>query len=115
MSPIGQDRYRSLTDFYLADVRRAVSREFEFGIWWRDGAKGPIHRAAWVRETKELYVHCLGPARDGTGHVQVLGLVRDRAELERMLRGWREACRQPDSLDWLRHRAAEFASIPANA
>ncbi len=103
-------RYRSLSNFYLADSRRIASRERDVGLWWRVGAFGPVYRAAWVRDTGELYVVRLGPARDGTGQVEVLGTAADRNELERVLRGWREVCPQPDSMTWLRHRAARLAA-----
>jgi hypothetical protein len=112
MDTASPNRYRSLTDFYLADGRRAASGQCELGMWWRDGATGPIHRAAWLRDTEEVYVQCLGPARDGAGQVEVLGKVSDRAELERVLRGWRTVCRRPDSMRWLRLRLAGSAPAP---
>jgi len=102
-------RYRSLSNFYLADARRIASRERDLGLWWRVGAHGPMYRAAWVRETGELYVVRLGPAEDGTGEVEVLARARDRNELEHALEGWRDVCRQPDSMTWLRHRSASLA------
>jgi hypothetical protein len=102
-------RYRSLSNFYLADARRMASRERDVGLWWRVGAHGPIYRAAWVRETGELYAVRLGPTQDGEGEVNVLGRARDRDELEQALEGWRDVCHQPDSMTWLRHRAARLA------
>lgn len=102
-------RYRSLSNFYLADARRIASREQDVGLWWRTGVYGPIHRAAWVRDTGELYVVRLGPAQDGAGEVEVLGRARDRNELEQALEGWRAVYRGPDSMTWLRHRAASLA------
>lgn len=102
-------RYRSLSNFYLADARRIGSREQDLGLWWRTGAHGPIHRAAWVRDTGELYLVRLGPAEDGTGEVEVLGRARDRNELELALEGWRDVCPQPNSMTWLRHRAESLA------
>ncbi len=102
-------RYRSLSNFYLADPSRIASRERDLGLWWREGVHGPIYRAAWVRDTGELYVVRLGPAQDGTGQVEVLGRARDRNELEHVLEGWRDACPQPDSMTWLRHRTARLA------
>src|ERR1035438_4396013 len=115
MTSLGPDpadrcgRYRSLSNFYLADARRIASRERDLGLWWRVGAHGPIYRAAWVRDTGELYVVRLGPAQHGVGEVYVLGRARDRNELEQALEGWRDVCRQPDSMTWLRHRAASLA------
>jgi len=58
-------RYQSLSNFYLADRRRRSSRERDVGLWWRVGAHGPIYRAAWVRDTGELYATRLGPLEDG--------------------------------------------------
>jgi hypothetical protein len=102
------DRYRSLRNFYLADVRRRASREDDVGLWWRVGSHGPLYRAAWVHGTGELYVTRLG-LEHGRGEVTVLGRARDRRELERVLHGWQDACYQPDSMTWLRHRAARLA------
>jgi hypothetical protein len=111
------NRYESLSNFYRADSRRRSSREQDVGLWWRVGAHGPVYRAAWVRETGELYVTRLGPLQDGGGEVVVLGRARDRGQLEEVLRGWQDVCPQPDSMTWLRHRAAglEAPERPAPA
>jgi hypothetical protein len=103
------NRYQSLSNFYRADSRRRSSREQDVGLWWRVGAHGPVYRAAWVRETGELYVTRLGPLADGRGEVVVLGRARDRSQLEEVLEGWQDVCAQPDSMTWLRHRAAGLA------
>ena len=102
-------RYRSLSNFYSVDRRRRESREQDVGLWWRLGAHGPIYRAAWVRATGELFIVRLGPLRDGKGDVTVLGRARTDRELEEALEGWQDACPQPDSMTWLRHRAARLA------
>ena len=99
-------RYESLARFYNADERRLRSREHDVGLWWRDAPDGPLHRAAWVSDTGELYLVRLGPVADGGGHVEVLASVARRALLERVLAGWRERCGQPQSLTWLRERAS---------
>jgi hypothetical protein len=111
------NRYKSLRNFYLADQRRRSSREQDVGLWWRVGAHGPVYRAAWVRATGELYITRLGSLDDGTGEVLVLGRARDRDQLEEALEGWRDVCPQPDSMTWLRHRAArlEPAQKPARS
>jgi hypothetical protein len=101
--------YRSLSNFYVADNRRRASPEKDMGLWWRVGAHGPYYRAAWVRDTGELYVTRLGPLEDGKGEVAVLGRARDAYELEQAIEGWEEVCYQPDSMTWLRHRAARLA------
>lgn len=97
-------RYRSLAQFYLADSRRIDSRERDFGLWWRDGEDGPLHRAAWVRDTGELYLVRLGPQQQGGGAVEILGVFEEQECLEAVLGGWREAVVAPDSLRWLRER-----------
>jgi hypothetical protein len=104
------DRYRSLSNFYLADSRRRSSREQDVGLWWRVGAHGSLYRAAWVRETGELYVTRLGPFQDGRGEVVVIGRAEDRSQLDEVLEGWQDVCPQPDSMTWLRHRAAGLAA-----
>jgi len=100
--------YPSLGSFYKADTRRLRSRERDVGLWWRDDVGGPLHRAAWVAETGELYLVRLGPPDVGGGEVEVLAIVRDRDSLERALAGWRERCGERRSLFWLRERAASL-------
>jgi hypothetical protein len=105
-------RYRSLVSFYNADPRRLHSREVDIGLWWRESAEGPLHRAAWVRETGELYLVRLGAAEDGGGAVELLAKVSDRERLELALEGWREHCGEVRSLPWLRQRAAHLGLRP---
>jgi hypothetical protein len=102
-------RYRCLASFYSADSRRIHSRELDVGLWWRDQPDGPLHRAAWVSDTGELYLARLGPSEDGGGAVEVLATVPDRERLERVLSGWRKRCGEPRSLEWLRERAGLLA------
>jgi hypothetical protein len=99
-------RYRSLAAFYTAEPRRIKSRELDVGLWWRDDARGPMHRAAWVADTGELYLVRLGPDTAGGGAVEVLATAATHEGLERALDGWREHCGEPRSLSWLRRRAA---------
>ncbi|HTA35785.1 MAG TPA: hypothetical protein VK761_03630 [Solirubrobacteraceae bacterium] len=108
-------RYSSLSSFYTDDSRRVRSPERDVGLWWRDDAHGPLHRAAWVSETGELYLVRLGPPEQGGGQVELLATVADRERLERTLRGWRERCGESHSLAWLRKRAAglDGAARPA--
>jgi hypothetical protein len=101
-------RYRSLTHFYTADERRVRSRELDVGLWWRERADGPLHRAAWVSDTGELYLVRLGPPDQGGGVVEVLATVSDHERLESVLAGWREQCGRPRSLTWLRERAGRL-------
>jgi hypothetical protein len=108
-----RDRYRSLARFSTSDERRIHSRELDVGLWWREEADGPLHRAAWVNVTGELYLVRLGPAADGGGRVEVLGIAEDCEQLESALDGWRECCGKPGSLSWLRERTA--LRLPASA
>jgi RNA polymerase sigma-70 factor, ECF subfamily len=103
--------YRSLSNFYLTDPCRIASRERDLGLWWRVGLHGPTYRAAWVRETGELYAARLGMPKE-QGEVYVLGKASDE-ELEEALAGWADICPQPDSMTWLRHRAASLAQPEA--
>jgi hypothetical protein len=97
-------RYGSLASFYAAEPRRVGSRELDIGLWWRERADGPLHRAAWVSDTGELYLVRLGPLEQGGGEVEVLATVAEQVWLESMLEGWREQCGGPRSLTWLRER-----------
>lgn len=108
-------RYGSLAGFYRADARRLDSRELDVGLWWREGRDGPLHRAAWVRDTGELYLVRLGPEGSGGGRVEVLASVADPESLERALDGWRERCGEPFSVVWLRERAARLSPRPRPA
>jgi len=104
----GRGRYPSLASFYNADPRRIGSRELDVGLWWREDVDGPLHRAAWVSDTGELYLVRLGPTAAGGGAVEVLGEVADRERLETLLEGWREHCGEARSLSWLRERAGRI-------
>ncbi len=104
--------YRTLAGFYNADERRIGSREMDVGLWWRGDAVGPLHRAAWVSDTGELYLVRLGPGDQGGGRVEVLATVDDRERLESALSGWRERCGEPRSLGWLRERSARLGCRP---
>jgi hypothetical protein len=106
-APSLQTRYRSLSNFYNADPRRIHSREQDVGLWWREDADGPLHRAAWVSDTGELYLVRLGPVEEGGGVVEVLG-VAERERLESVLAGWRKQCGGPRSLEWLRARGGRL-------
>jgi hypothetical protein len=107
-------RYPSLSSFYNADPRRIHSREQDVGLWWREDDDGPLHRAAWVSDTEELYLVRLGPVEEGGGVVEVLA-VTERERLESVLDGWREHCGGPRSLRWLREqlRAGSGATLAA--
>jgi hypothetical protein len=97
-------QYPSLAAFYNADPDRLGSRERDIGLWWRQGPEDPLHRAAWVCETGELYLVRLGPPAAGGGIVEVLATVHNGEQLEALLDGWREHCGEPSSLAWLRER-----------
>jgi hypothetical protein len=108
--------FPSLVAFYNADRERLSSREQDVGLWWRDGEPGidgPLHRAAWIEDTGELYLVRLGPPDEGGGRVEVLARIDDAERLERLLSGWRERCGEPGSLRWLRRRSA-LAVLPAS-
>ncbi len=112
MKPLSQQQvrtpalsYPSLAAFYNDEPARLSSRERDVGLWWREAADGPLHRAAWVEQTGELYLVRLGPPEEGGGCVEVLARVGDAERLERMLAGWRERCGEEGSLRWLRARS----------
>ena len=101
----GRRRYPSLVAFYNAEPRRVSSREMDVGLCWRQDQDGPLHRAAWIQETGELYLVRSGPPAEGGGGVEVLASTATRERLDEVLGGWREQCGEPRSLQWLRARA----------
>jgi hypothetical protein len=109
--PKSRWRYSSLSAFYMSDRRRVESKESDVGLWWREAADGPLHRAAWIRDTGELYLVRLGPAENGGGEVEVLAVDPDRKHLDEVLEGWREECGKPNSVSWLRARAARLGRV----
>ena len=92
--------YLSLGAFYASDPARRGSRERDVGLFWRSRS-GPSFRAAWVRDTGELYLfqHALGGR--GGGSVHLLSPRLDETELERRLDGWPDVCGRDGSLEWL--------------
>lgn len=95
--------YLSLGAFYASDPARRGSRERDVGLFWR-GSRGLSYRAAWVRDTGELYLfqHALGGP--GGGSVHLLEPRLGETELERRLDGWEDVCGRPGSLAWLLER-----------
>jgi hypothetical protein len=100
--------YLSLGAFYASDPARRGSRERDIGLFWR-ARSGSSYRAAWVRDTRELYLfqHAFGGR--GGGSVHLLTPPLDEAELERRLAGWQEVCGRESSLEWL---LARFQDLP---
>jgi hypothetical protein len=109
--------YLSLGAFYASDPARRSSRERDFGLFWRSRS-GPSFRAAWVRDTGELYLfqHALGGR--GGGSVHLLAPAMDEIELERRLTGWADVCGREGSLEWLLARvqgiSSDGAPLPAS-
>ena len=94
--------YASMADFYNGDPRRLASPERDVGLWWRDADGEPLHRAAWVEDTGELYIVRGDDGEAGGGSVEVLARSRDWTRLASKLTGWRDVCGERDSLAWLR-------------
>lgn len=103
----GRRVYGSLERLY-AHPRRRSSRERDVGLRWQ-AADGTTYRAAWIRDTRELYsVQHMSPDGQG-GSVEVLGLIAPHV-LEEAFAGWRDVCGEPRSYEWLCERASRYAS-----
>ena len=103
--------YLSLGAFYASDPARRSSRERDVGLFWRS-RQGPTFRAAWVRDTGELYLfqHALGGP--GGGSVHLCERTMDEAEMEQRLAGWDAVCGREGSLEWL---LARMADVPPDS
>jgi hypothetical protein len=99
--------YLSLGAFYASDPARRSSRERDVGLFWRS-RKGPTFRAAWVRDTGELYLfqHALGGP--GGGSVHLFARTLDEHALDQRLAGWEHVCGREDSLEWLLARMSDL-------
>ena len=101
--------YASIVDFIEERRQRLYSRERDVGLRWRDGET--IYRAAWIEDTRELYLVQLGTPDRGGGHVELLAAGLEFEELEEAVCGWREAQEDGDhSLDWLRDRVRRLTA-----
>jgi hypothetical protein len=103
--------FLSLGAFYASDPARRASRERDVGLFWRS-SKGPTYRAAWVRDTGELYLfqHALGGP--GGGSVHLVAPTFAELELDLRLEGWRDVCGREGSLEWLFERLQGDAPPP---
>ena len=99
MKPIART-YLSLSAFYASDPRRRDSRERDVGLWWRS-VRGPTYRAAWIRDTGELYLFQHALTGPGSGSVHLISGTFTAGGLELRLAGWQERCGRPGSLEWL--------------
>ena len=106
--------YLSLGAFYASDPARRSSRERDVGLFWRS-RQGTTFRAAWVRDTGELYLfqHALGGP--GGGSVHLLARTMDEHELGQRLAGWEEVCGREGSLEWLLSRMQDRPRDPEPA
>src|SRR5215213_763690 len=103
--------YLSLGAFYASDRTRRASPERDIGLFWRS-RRGPTYRAAWVRDTGELYLfqHALGGP--GGGSVHLFARTMDEPELDRRLAGWDAVCGREGSLEWL---LARMSDVPPDS
>lgn len=99
-------RFPSLAAFYASHADRFASPEIDVGLRWRDGTDGPTYRAAWVRDTGELYLLRHEHPEAGGGQLEVLGRFTCRDQLDAAIRGYEHVCGEPRSAAWLRARAA---------
>jgi len=93
-------------EFYSHDelgVRRMRSPELDFGVQWRDAHSWPQYRVSWVEATGEVVAVKLLGSDQNAYEYAILGTTTpgDREEIERVLKGWADACGGLHSLDWV--------------
>ena len=118
-----------IDEFYDQDPRRRSSEETEYGRGWSE--KGRRWGVSWVADTGELYAMreatgrlgisptillgvspmdlsgtSKGPITTDSLTVEVLAVIGESAEVDRLMHGWREAMRARNSLRWVRGRIA---------
>jgi hypothetical protein len=109
-----------IEQFYDADPRRRHSEEISYGRDWTDDG-GTRWELNWVADTGELYL-MREPVEPGgidpVGDtwvpdmpvelvtVEILGVVSDRAAIDRAIDGWDGQMRRAGSLAWARDQLA---------
>lgn len=106
-----QDFYSGMTQNghnpHLGD-RRKVSRECDYGVWWRDSQPYITQRVTWVAETGEIY------SRKGNkDEYLIMGVIKDEVRLEEALKGWENKCGALNSLQWVRDQIAQYGERTA--
>jgi hypothetical protein len=106
-----------IEEFYDADPRRRESDETEFGREWSN--QGVRTELSWVALTGELYAMAepagsvemdpLGDTRvdelpTELVTVEILGVIPELDEVERILAGWQDEMNKPNSIQWVRDR-----------
>jgi hypothetical protein len=97
----------SIDDFYDGDPARLDSDEAEFGQAWRD-AEGVQCEVSWIADTGELFI--VHAHRWQPYQVEILAVIRSRAEVERALYGWERAMSDTPDVQWVRDRVR--GSVP---
>src|SRR5688572_13851838 len=108
--------YPTLEQYYAETPKAKDSGERDYGVWWHDEHRN-TYRVSWVYETGEIYALVVGrggPLPDWiawagdrpkgsrtTGPLAVLGIIATRAEVEKLLDGWADACGNASSIYWL--------------
>lgn len=87
-------------EFYSSH-ERVMSRELDFGVWWRDGGTYPNYRITWVEATGEVI-----SVDQRSMDYQILGVVDSEEKIEALLKGWANKCGDKDSLDWVKTQIA---------
>ena len=100
-----------IEEFYDQDPRRRASDEIEFGREWSNDRRFEV---SWIADTGEVYVMAEPYSRHEISTesvtVEVLGVIDGGDAINSALAGWEEAMAKPESLAWVRERAAASAS-----
>jgi hypothetical protein len=101
--------FPSIAAFIRARDERLRSPERDLGLHWHDGED--LYRAAWIRDTGEVYLVQLGSPEHGGGHVELIAEGLEIDQLESALAGWPvEQDRSDRSLGWFRSRVRAVAA-----
>ena len=97
-------------EFWLDDMRRMISAEADFGVFWRGGGTQTLHRVSYIQDTGEVY----SAAETGAREVRILGIVPADPvtprgsiwyqNLDEILRDWADLTVTGGRIEWITAR-----------
>ena len=100
--------FASRQEFHQDNPKRNGGPQAELGVHWRMHGHRHKHRAAFIRETREVYAVCLGIPDNP---VTLLGTLPEHQDLDSVLTGHAAACVRQADVSWIIARLEGAAGI----